>query len=82
MMFEKVYPAFFYQLRQQVSDISLADMRIAAMSKLKLSNKEAAALLGIAPNSVLKGRQRLRHRLGLEPETDLEHYFAHSPNFK
>jgi len=80
-LFEKVYPAFFYRLRQKVSDLSMADLRIAAMSKLQLSNKEAATLLGIAPNSVLKGRQRLRHRLGLEPETDLEHYFAHSPDF-
>ena len=54
---------------------------MAAMCKLQLSNKEAASLLGIAPNSVVKAKQRLRHRLGLEPESDLESYFANSKDF-
>jgi DNA-binding CsgD family transcriptional regulator len=82
ILFEKVYPGFFYRLRQKVSDLTMSDLRIAALSKLQLSNKEAATLLGIAPNSVLKARQRLRQRLGLAPETDLEHYLAHSPEFQ
>jgi tetratricopeptide (TPR) repeat protein len=77
-LFEKVYPGFFYELKNKVPDLTSADQRIAALSKLQLSNKEAATLLGIAPNSVIKARQRLRHRFGLEPEADLSEYFAHS----
>ena len=74
-LFEKVYPAFFFQLKKAVPDLTTADQRMAALSKLQLSNKEAASLLGIAPNSVIKARQRLRQRLGLEPDSDLEQFF-------
>nr|MDQ3016540.1 hypothetical protein [Bacteroidota bacterium] len=80
-LFEKVYPAFFYQLRQRVPDLTTADQRMAAMSRLQMSNKESATLLGIAPNSVIKAKQRLRHRLGLEPEADLETHFTQSKDF-
>ncbi len=80
-MFEKVYPGFFYGLKNKVPDLTSADQRMAALSKLQLSNKEAATLLGIAPNSVIKARQRLRHRFGLEPEADLSLYFTHSEGY-
>jgi len=80
-LFERVYPAFFFRLRQKVADLTAADQRMAALSKLQLSNKEAGNLLGIAPNSVIKARQRLRHRLNLEPDSDLELYFAQSGDF-
>ena len=80
-LFEKVYPGFFYNLKQKAADLTAADQRMAALCKLHISNREAATLLGIAPNSVIKARQRLRHRLGLEPEADLELYFAQAKEF-
>lgn len=81
LLFEKVYPGFFHSLRQKISDLTPAEQRMAAICKLQLSNKEAASLLGIAPNSVIKAKQRLRHRLELEPESDLDSYFANSKDF-
>jgi DNA-binding CsgD family transcriptional regulator len=75
-LFENVYPSFFIELRQKAPGISLAEQRIAALSKLQISTKEAANLLGISPNSVNKTRQRLRQRLNLEPDADLEIYFV------
>ncbi|HSF89409.1 MAG TPA: hypothetical protein VLA46_08325 [Saprospiraceae bacterium] len=75
-MFERVYPGFFHSLRQQSADITLAEMRMAALCKLQVPSKEAANLLGISPNSVNKTRQRLRSRLGLDPEANLEQYFS------
>lgn len=74
-MFEKVYPGFFHTLRQKSADITLAELRMAALCKLQVPSREAANLLGISPNSVNKTRQRLRSRLGLEPEANLESYF-------
>ena len=74
-LFEKVYPVFFIQLKVKAPDITLAEMRIAAFSKLNFDTRSAANLLGISPASVNKTRQRLRHRLGLEPEADLPAYF-------
>jgi DNA-binding CsgD family transcriptional regulator len=77
-MFEKVYPGFFHGLKQKSIDITIAELRMAALCKLKIPAKEAANLLGISPNSVNKTRQRLRSRLGLDPEANLEAYFAMS----
>ena len=74
-MFEKVYPGFFHSLRQKSSDITLAELRMAALCKLQVPPKEAASLLGISPNSVNKTRQRLRSRLSLDPDVNLEAYF-------
>jgi len=75
-LFEKVYPGFFIKLKDNAPDITIAEQRIAALSKLRMPAKEAASLLGISPNSVNKTRQRLRSRLGLEADADLEVYFA------
>jgi len=80
-LFEKVYPGFFYTLKEKSNDLTTADLRMAALSRLQVPNKDAASLLGIAPSSVNKARQRLRHRLGLDPEADLELYFSQAKEF-
>jgi len=77
-LFEKVYPGFFITLKSKAPDITLAEQRIAALSKLRVESKEAATLLGVSPNTISKSRQRLRQRLGLEPDADLEVFFSKS----
>ena len=81
-LFEQVYPGFIIGLRDKAPDITLSELRVAALSKLKIAPKEAAALLGISHASVNKARQRLRYRLNLEPDTDLEVYFAEGHSSK
>ena len=73
-LFEKVYPTFFLRLKNSAPDITLAELRIAALSKLEINSKEAAGLLGISPASVNKTRQRLRSRLGIESDATLNAY--------
>ncbi len=80
-LFEKVYPGFFHALRIKSVDITGAELRMAALCKLQVPSKEAANLLGISPNSVNKTRQRLRHRLGLDTEVNLELYFMQQETF-
>ena len=75
-LFDKVYPGFFHDLRQKVQDITQAEQRMAALTKLQLTTKEAANILGISVNSVNKTRARLKTRLGLDPEGNLEAYFV------
>jgi len=75
VLFDSVYPGFFLSLRNKVPDITQAEQRMAALSKLKLTAKEAANLTGVSPNTVYKTRQRLRQRLGLEQDSDLDPYF-------
>ena len=75
-LFEKAYPGFFRKLIAQFPDITLAEQRMAALCKLKLSTQEMAAMLGISNDSVRKTRQRLRSRIGLSNEISLEEHFS------
>ena len=73
-LFNKVYPGFFVDLKRQVTDITVAEQRMAALVKLQISSKDAALMLGISQNSIYKTRQRLRQRLGFEHDAELETY--------
>ena len=75
-LFDSVYPGFFISLRNTVPDITQAEQRMAALSKLKLTAREAANVLGVSPNTVYTTRRRLRQRLGLEQNSDLENYLS------
>ena len=75
-LFEGLYPGFFTNLREKVSDITLAELRMAALTRLHLSTNEIASILGISANSVYKTKQRLRNRLNLNPESSIEDLIA------
>jgi hypothetical protein len=72
MLFEKIYPGFFTNLKEKVSDITVAEQRMAALTRLHLSINQIASILGISPNSVYKTKQRLRQRLNVDPEVNIE----------
>ncbi|MCW4470855.1 hypothetical protein OGH69_17940 [Flavobacterium sp. MFBS3-15] len=69
-LFDRVYPGFFIKIRQKYPDITDADERILAFSKLNISLKEAADLLGISYDSMKNSRYRLRKKMGIDNETD------------
>jgi len=71
-LFEKIYPGFFVNLKRRVSDITVAEQRMAALTRLHLSVNQIASILGISPNSVYKTKQRLRQRLQVHPEENIE----------
>lgn len=71
-LFEKMHPAFFMKLQERVKDITAAELRMAALTRLQLSTHQIASILGISANSVYKTKQRLRQRLNLDPETSME----------
>ncbi len=75
-LFEKIYPGFFVNLKDRVADITLAEQRMAALIRLQLTSKQMASMLGISVDSVHKTRQRLRQRLHLSTEVNLEEYVA------
>lgn len=68
-LFDKVYPGFFIKMRQKYPDITDADERILAFSKLNINLKEAADLLGISYDSMKNSRYRLRKKMGIDNET-------------
>ena len=75
-LFEKLYPAFFITLKEQFADITIAEQRMAALSRLHLTTRQMAAILGISVDSVNKSRQRLRSRLKISSDTNIEEFIA------
>jgi len=73
-LFEKTYPGFFNRLKQQASDITVAEQRMASLTRLHLTTRQMAAVLGISANSVIKAKQRLRQRFNLETDFHVESF--------
>jgi DNA-binding CsgD family transcriptional regulator len=71
-LFEKIHPGFFVRLREKSRDITLAEQRMAALTRLNLTARQMASMLGISVDSVHKTRQRLRQRLQFSTENNLE----------
>ncbi len=70
--FEAGNPGFLLRLRAAYPELSGAEERLLLLLKLGLNSQEVADTLGITVNGVKKGRQRLRKRLEIGPEEDLE----------
>ena len=70
--FDKVYPGFFARMREKMTDLSPADTRLLALTKLQLAPKEMAAMLGISYEAIKKSRQRLRKKINLPEEGSLD----------
>lgn len=71
-LFEKVHPGFLLKVRQLYPDLTPAETRMLVMAKLKLTNKEMMTMLGIGYDAVKKVRQRLRKKIHLAEEANLE----------
>ena len=75
-LFEKINPMFFQRLKTMVPDITAAEQRMAALTRLQLTTRQMASMQGISPDSVHKTRQRLRQRMGVSNDTNLEEFFG------
>lgn len=64
--FERVYPHFFTQLKNQFTDISPAEERLLALSKLHVNTRQMSRMLGISPESIRKTKYRLRKKIGAD----------------
>jgi DNA-binding CsgD family transcriptional regulator len=71
-LFEKVHTGFFARLRTQLPDLTPGDIRLLTLTKLNLSGKEIAGMLGISYEAVKKARQRLRKKIEMSPALGLE----------
>ncbi|WP_143822118.1 helix-turn-helix transcriptional regulator [Mucilaginibacter pedocola] len=71
-LFTKVHPAFFYRLRNAHPHLTDTDVRLMALLKLNLNNREMAGMLGITLDGVKKAKQRLRKKVGLDAGGEIE----------
>lgn len=72
--FEKGHPGYLLRLREAFPKLSGAEERLMLLIKLNFNTTEIASMLGISKDSVKKGRQRLRKRLGIGAEEDLDEF--------
>lgn len=72
--FNLVNKNFFDQLLIKYPELTKNELRLCALVKCNLSNKEIANILNITPDSVKKSRNRLRKRLLLEADDSLTKY--------
>lgn len=73
-LFEKLNPGFFDFFHEKFPEITSAEIRLAALIKLNLSNLEMARTLAISPDSVRKTNLRLRKKLNIESLDDLTRF--------
>lgn len=71
-LFEKVYPGFFIRLKEKMPDLSAADIRLLALTKLQLPPRNMASMLGVSYDAIKKARQRLRKKIDLPEDGTLE----------
>ncbi|MEM6829853.1 MAG: hypothetical protein AAF551_05010, partial [Bacteroidota bacterium] len=74
--FIEVDAKFYERLRDKHPDLTPTEQKHCALIKLNFDSKEMATLLGISINSVHISRHRIRKKIGMEREDNLESYIA------
>ncbi|WP_367061263.1 tetratricopeptide repeat protein [Algibacter sp. 2305UL17-15] len=74
--FSEVHNNFDHKLKAVYEDINEKEMRLASYLRMNLSTKEIASLLNVLPESVLKSKYRLKKKLGLDKDIDLNQFLS------
>ena len=74
LYFDEVNQNFTTVLLKKHPQLTQNDLRMCALTRLNMSNKEMANLLGITVTGVEKSRYRLKKRLELKQEDNLDDY--------
>ncbi|NND94381.1 MAG: hypothetical protein HKN45_05905 [Flavobacteriales bacterium] len=70
--FKETDPSFYQKLNESYPDLSKGELRLSALIRMNLGNKEIARMLNISDEGVKKARYRLRKKLDLLQEDSLE----------
>ena len=71
-LFEKVHPAYLQRLHEKLAGLTPAETRFMTLTRLGLSGKEMAAMLGIGADAIRQYRTRLRRKLDIAEDIDFE----------
>jgi DNA-binding NarL/FixJ family response regulator len=72
--FTEVHNNFDIKIKEIYADISEKEIRLASFLRMNLSTKEIASMLNVLPDSILKSKYRLKKKLNLNKETDLNQF--------
>lgn len=75
--FNHVNEGFFATLKERYPDLTPNELKLCAFLRLNLSSKEIAQLMNITIKGVEVGRYRLRKKLKLDSEVNLNDFLLH-----
>lgn len=76
LLFNQVHAGFLKRLAQKYPQLSQAEVRFIALSKMELSPKQMTAVLGVGDSTIRQVRSRLKRKLSLESNEALEHLIS------
>ncbi len=82
---KKIHPTFYSRLQEQaVQSLTPLDLRYCTFIIMNLSTKEIASLLYVEPKTVRMTKYRLKQKLGLAKDDDLNIFIqqTHSPRYR
>jgi len=72
--FRSIHSSFLERLQSLTENLTPNEVRLASLMKMNLSSKEIATMLNISDDGVKKARYRLRKKLGLASEINIQEY--------
>lgn len=72
--FDRIHQGYFEQLQEKIPQISPAEIRYMYLRKLNLSSKEIAYILGISQGSIRQYKHRIRAKIELDAEENIDKY--------
>ncbi|MEM7036934.1 MAG: tetratricopeptide repeat protein [Bacteroidota bacterium] len=73
-LYEQVDESFYLKLNSAFSNLTVTDLRICALIRLRMSNKEIGRVMNISPDSVVKARYRIKKKMELDKEINLSRF--------
>lgn len=71
-LFEQVHTGFLKRLKEKVPDLTPGEIRFMVLSRMELSTKEMAGILGVGASTIRKYRHQVRNKLGLPEDGSIE----------
>ncbi|MFT4681688.1 MAG: tetratricopeptide (TPR) repeat protein [Granulosicoccus sp.] len=75
-LFNEAHEGFIPKLMQAHPHLTSAEQRLFLLMRLQLPTKQIALILGVSPDSVKKGRYRLKRKIGLEDLIPLQSFVS------
>ncbi len=72
--FEKIHPGFFDSLKHKHPSLSQNELKLCAYLRMNLGNLEIAGFLHVEQESVRKAKTRMRKKMNLESNRDIQAY--------
>jgi tetratricopeptide (TPR) repeat protein len=74
LLFEQVHKGYLQRLKNKMPELTPADTRFIVLSKLNLSNKEMAGILGVQADTIRSYKHRLRRRFELPEDASIKDF--------